>query len=103
VVEDIVSALRVNPYFDSVALLGTTLNAEKQREIRSLRYKNIFMCLDKDATKVSARYVKNTGINIPGLKVKFLDKDIKNMDEDELQTFVGCIESKISNENSAVV
>lgn len=94
VVEDIVSALRVNPYFDSVALLGTSLTAEKQSEIRAQRYKNVFLCLDQDATKISARYVKNANINIPGLKVKFLKKDIKNMTEDELQTFLKEIEKR---------
>ena len=103
VVEDIVSALRINPYFDSLAILGTTLTAEKQSEIRAQRYKNIFLCLDQDATKTSARYVKNANLNIPGLKVKFLKKDIKNMNEEELEAFVQCINSKVENLEEAVV
>jgi len=96
VVEDIVSALRINPHFDSVALLGTSLTAQKQSEIRAQRYKYVYMCLDQDATKTSARYVKNANINIPGLKIKFLKKDIKNMTEEEVNKFVDCIESKVN-------
>lgn len=94
VVEDIVSALRVNPYYDSVALLGTVFNSAKQREIRMQGYKNVIICLDKDATRTAARYSKTAGVNVPGLKVKFLNKDIKNMDDNELQEFVRDIESK---------
>ena len=96
VVEDIVSALRVNPYYDSVALLGTVLSPAKQREIRMQRYDNVFICLDKDATRTAARYSKTAGVNIPGLKVKFLDKDIKNMTDTELQDFANDIEQKAS-------
>ena len=103
VVEDIVSALRINAHFDSLAILGTTLTAEKQSEIRSQKYKDIFLCLDQDATRASARYVKNANFNIPGLKVKFLKKDIKNMDNEELETFVNDIKSKVEDEQTAVV
>lgn len=94
VVEDIVSALRINPYYDSVALLGTVFNSAKQREIRMQKYKHVFMCLDKDATRTAARYSKTAGVNVPGLKVKFLDKDIKNMNEQELEAFVNDIEQR---------
>lgn len=88
VVEDIVSALRINPYYDSVALLGTVFNAAKQREIRMQGYTHVFICLDKDATRTAARYSKTAGVNVPGLKVKFLNKDIKNMSEEELNEFL---------------
>lgn len=88
VVEDIVSALRINPYYDSVALLGTVFNAAKQREIRMQGYKHVVMCLDKDATRTAARYAKTAGVSVPGLKVKFLNKDIKNMSEEELDEFL---------------
>lgn len=103
VVEDIVSALRINPHFDSVALLGTSLTAQKQSEIRAQRYKNIFLCLDQDATRASARYVKNANINIPGLKTKFLKKDIKNMNDEELQAFVNCVQAKVSDDYATAV
>lgn len=91
VVEDIVSALRINPYYDSVALLGTVFSPAKQREIRMQKYKNVIMCLDKDATRTAARYSKTAGVNVPGLKVKFLNKDIKNMSEEEINAFVNCV------------
>lgn len=94
VVEDIVSALRINPYYDSVALLGTVFNSAKQREIRMQNYKNVFMCLDKDATRTSAKYAKTAGVNVPGLKVKFLEKDIKNMSDSELEEFSNAIRDR---------
>lgn len=87
-VEDQVSALCLVPYIDSCALLGASITVKRQIEIRSQRYATIILALDEDATKVAARILKKEKLNIPNLKVKFLSKDIKDMDAEERQEFV---------------
>lgn len=87
-VEDIPSALRLNPHVDSCALLGTSFGADKQKIVRTQRYDTVYLCLDKDATRRAAKIKMTQNVNVKGLKVKFIDKDIKNMNEDELNTFL---------------
>lgn len=87
IVEDIPSALRCIDYCDSVALLGTSFTLEKQKEIKNMGYKATYICLDPDANKKALKLAKNSTV-LPNMKIKFLDKDIKNMTHEELKTFM---------------
>lgn len=82
VVEDIFSAIRVNKYHNSAALLGVVLNESKLEKIKKLS-SNIYICLDADAfptaVKLALKYK---------LKVVKLTKDFKDMGEEELQEFL---------------
>jgi len=91
VVEDVLSALKLNPYFDAVALCGTVFSPDRQMEIKLKRYKTVYLALDNDATRTAAKVVKKNKITIPNLKVKFLHKDIKDFDDTELEEFVESI------------
>ena len=87
-VEDIPSALRLNPYVDSAALLGTSFGPEKQKIVNSRRYGTVYLALDADASRRAAKIKMTQNTNVRNLKVKFLNKDIKNMKDDELQNFL---------------
>lgn len=88
VVEDIPSALRLNPYTDSLALMGTHFADDKAAVIRKKKYKHIYLCLDQDATRKAARLTRQSQLLLPQIKVKFIKKDIKNMDQTELEEFL---------------
>lgn len=85
IVEDIVSALRLIPYVDSVSLLGTGLGYPKQSEIRRLMYDRVVLALDEDATAKALRIKKDTRLVIPNMEVMYLDKDIKDQTPEELE------------------
>lgn len=86
-VEDIPSALRCIDYCDSVALLGTQLSPDKIKEIKSMKYKNIYLCLDADVNPLIANHIKrNRGIL--DMKTKFLKQDLKNHAPEELNEFM---------------
>lgn len=91
IVEDIVSALRLNPYTDSLALCGTIFSAARQMEVKRANYDRIYLALDNDATRTASKIVKNCKLTLPKLKVKFLPKDVKDMGEDELKAFIAPI------------
>lgn len=84
-VEDIVSALKVSQWIDCCALLGTTLEPKRQKEVKEQRYKNVVLALDADANHRSVAIRKQTQNHLPNLKVKFLDKDFKDMTEEEIK------------------
>lgn len=84
VVEDVLSALRLTDHTDAVALLGTNFAIKSQTEIATQGYKNIYLALDPDASKKAARLVRQNKSKLPGLKLKLLDKDVKDMTHEEL-------------------
>lgn len=78
-VEDVVSALKVwQTGHTSVALLGTTLNEEKVREIAQLRPEEVVIALDKDATQQSFKHARKWGLAWNRVRVAMLDKDLKD-------------------------
>lgn len=90
-VEDIVSALRLCPYVDSCALLGTMFEPKRQKEVKSMRYKKVVLALDADATRKATKIVRQARTYLPELKVKYLDCDVKDMSEEQVNEFVKCL------------
>lgn len=89
VVEDIVSALRVCKFVDCCAILGTVMEPKRQKEIKAQRYKKVVIALDADANRRSAAIKKQTENYLPELQVKFLDKDFKDMSDEEIVNTLG--------------
>ena len=87
-VEDQVSAIRVAPFFHSAALMGVNLSDAKVEEIRKRKYKVVYLCLDNDATGQAVRLALKLRNKLPQLQVIGLDKDIKDMNEEEFQSFL---------------
>lgn len=86
IVEDIPSAIRVaEAGVDSLALCGTTLTIERIVEIREQEYKSVWLALDNDAFNQAIAYQNKFGKYLPGLKVKFLEQDFKDMPTDLFQ------------------
>lgn len=92
-VEDIVSALRLCPYVDSCALLGTMFEPKRQKEVKAMRYKKIVLALDADAKGKATKIARQAKTYLPELKVKYLDCDVKDMNEEQVKEFVKCLES----------
>lgn len=87
IVEDQVSAIKMADYMHSVALLGTNLNESKLNEIKAGEYDHVYLCLDNDATSTAIMASIKYRASLPQLQVVGLTKDIKNMDDDELEEF----------------
>ena len=85
VVEDMLSAVRLTPHCDSVALLGTNLLRPVIQAIKQHRYETVWLALDDDATRKAFSLVRRFQSELPNMNVMYLAKDIKNMSEDELQ------------------
>lgn len=84
VVEDVFSAMRVMRYRDSVALLGSSLNIAQVLELME-GYPNVILALDNDATDKAIKIAKEYSGYFKNFEVKQLEKDPKNMTEDELE------------------
>ncbi len=84
-VEDCASACSVAGYLTGIALLGTSL---LESHIPTLRtYDRLVVALDKDATKKALDLVRRLQAHRPTSLV-ILDKDVKNMEEDERNDFL---------------
>lgn len=84
------SAIRLAPFFHSIALLGTNLSDTKVEEIQAQepKYERVFIALDNDATMDSIRTQLRLRSRMPNLFVLGLQKDIKDMDTNEFQEFL---------------
>lgn len=85
IVEDQLSALRLTEYTDSLAILGTDLLRPVIQDIRRQRYDTVWLALDNDAIKRAFEMRRRLQSELPNLRVMFLEKDVKDMTEDELQ------------------
>ena len=86
VVEDIVSAWKIVKYvdvYDAMALLGTSLS-DKQLQA-TWEYDHVVVCLDKDATGKAIDMTRRISIAVVSCKVSMLDKDIKDMNVEDIQ------------------
>jgi len=82
IVEDVLSALRCHQLgYVSIALLGTNLSLEKEREIFREVYGPVRLALDKDAFQRALRYARRNSRIVPVL----LDRDIKDISDDEIR------------------
>lgn len=79
VVEDLYSAMKVNAFSHSLALLGTAMSPEKAAAIATMQYERVFLALDKDATAKAAALVRRYRGILPELQVVPLERDIKDM------------------------
>ena len=80
VVEDQLSAMMASEQYecDAVALLGTHMNAERAREIASVRPEEVIIALDPDATDQAFAMARKWGLAWPKCLVAILDRDIKD-------------------------
>jgi len=83
-VEDVISAIRVMRYVDSVALLGHSLGIAQVLALLE-GYKDVIVALDPDATDKAIKMKREYGGYFNTFEVKPLKKDPKNMTEDELE------------------
>ena len=87
VVEDIPSAVRAAWYVDTVALCGGTCGPEYALEIQRY-YPNVTWALDADATTQAINLHRKYGTLFESSTVLVLEKDIKDMTEEELCTIM---------------
>lgn len=83
VVEDIPSAVRASMYMDSCALCGTGCSTDYASEIAAY-YRNVVWALDQDATKQALSLMRKHALLFETSRVLMLEKDIKDMKEEEL-------------------
>lgn len=83
-VEDIPSAVRAAVYGNSAALNGTGLSIECAEEIAA-HFKHVVIALDYDATKQALKLQRKYSLLFSTTDVIMLDKDIKDMPEDEIK------------------
>lgn len=84
VVEDVPSAVRASVHVNAVSLLGTGIGLSRALEIRDWATRPVIMALDKDATATSIKWALKYSLLWGDVKVLELDKDLKDMKEDEL-------------------
>lgn len=83
------SAIKVADTYHTMALLGTHLSEAKAEEILSgEKYDHIYICLDADATGEAIKMQLAWRNKIPNMRVIGLEKDIKDMDDVEFDTFI---------------
>lgn len=84
IVEDMASARRAAKYLNSIALLGTGIGQDRAIEIGEYAPRPIIMALDNDATDLSFKWARKYSLLWGDVTVLPLQKDLKNMQEDEL-------------------
>lgn len=86
-VEDVMSATKLNDYVDTAAILGTHLSEEMVMYLKSLNYKEIRLMFDRDATAKALGYVnKYKGVlNLSVLEVSKPYSDPKDIPRKELE------------------
>lgn len=93
IVEDQLSAIRASEYLDTVALLGTNLNAERVNEILNAKYSKVYLALDKDAFAKTIKLVIANRSRIKLIPI-ILNKDVKDMNEEEIDSFMQELNSR---------
>jgi DNA primase len=85
------SAIKLAPYVHSLALLGTNLSEAKVNEIPKAgpdKYDNIYLCFDNDAIGVAVKTQLDWVSVLPNMRILGLQKDIKDMTDDEFTVFL---------------
>jgi hypothetical protein len=88
-VEDIPSAVRAAAKCNSVALCGTGIGHDRAAEIAEYATRPIIVALDQDATKLSFKWARKYALMWGDVKVQLLNKDIKDMTDEELTALLG--------------
>lgn len=85
-VEDQISAIVVaSVNLCSVALLGTQLNADKVREIASMRPDEVVVALDADATNEAFKLARKWNLAFNMMRVVILERDLKEEDKKNIR------------------
>lgn len=85
IVEDILSAVRLAAYSDSVAITGTNLLRPVISHIKQSRYDKVWLALDNDAIKRAFSLVRRFQSELPHMNVMGLQQDFKNMSSADMQ------------------
>ncbi len=86
IVEDIPSAIKASRFINTVALLSSHINLEQIQHIRKLT-NTVYLALDEDATDKAIKLQKKYGFYFRNFMVIPLSKDVKDMNEKELEEF----------------
>ena len=90
ITEDQMSAIKVAPHYHSLAICGTNLNEARIEEIQKQeKYERIYLCLDNDATYEAIKMQFKWRSRVPNMLVLGLQKDIKDMDDEEFTEYLG--------------
>jgi hypothetical protein len=87
VVEDIPSAVRAARYSNAVALNGTGCRVDDAMELAA-HYRHVTWALDKDAVRLSLKWHMKYGGLFNQSEILVLPKDLKDMQEDELEALM---------------
>jgi hypothetical protein len=79
IVEDLYSAMKINAFVHSAALMGTHMSPERAAALAVMKYKRVFLALDADATQQAAAISRRYRGLLPELRVVTLLSDIKDM------------------------
>ena len=82
------SAIKIAPVCHSLALMGTHFSEDKMEEVVAGGYKNVRLSLDRDAVGEAIKLQFRYRSKIPGLLVASIEKDIKNMNDEEFKKYV---------------
>lgn len=83
IVEDQLSAIRASEYMNAIALLGTNLNEQRAMCLRSLRLRNYYIALDKDAIATQTSHIINYR-SLLRLIPLTLKRDIKDLTDADI-------------------
>lgn len=84
IVEDILSALSLQHYYSTIALLGTELSPEAAEQIRS-KTDSIILALDPDATHKAVQIKQRYALLFKEIKIITLPRDPKDCSIEEIQ------------------
>lgn len=90
IVEDIPSAVRAAMYVNAVSLCGTGAGPDYVNEI-SAHAQNVVWALDADATRLAVKLHRYNSLLFRDSRVLPLEKDLKDMSEEELAEVLGGI------------
>jgi hypothetical protein len=91
IVEDPVSAIKLAPHVHSLSLMGVHISDEKMDEIKAQKYQQIILSLDNDATREAIKLQLKYRNRVDNFFVHGLEKDIKDMNEEELNAYLSDI------------
>lgn len=89
IVEDPLSACAVYPIYVGISLLGTNFKSSFIEPIRGLGLTTIIVALDKDASKKALTMAEELSWYFNDVKVKFLDKDLKYYNQEQVREILG--------------
>lgn len=93
-VEDIISAEKMNPFFPCVALLGVHLSEDKVNYLLTQGITSVIIALDNDATRQAIRLARKFAI---ASYILPLQRDFKDETEERLQEIARGLHARYNN------